>query len=80
MFTLLTITLIIVSFCNGYMVAIVDESRHEGNDDLSFGEAWDKEVSETQETKIGAFGMKVFYIIPTIAGMISKCKCSCYED
>lgn len=77
MFIVLVILLTFIAFSNGYMVAIVDESRHD--DELSFSEAWEYEVSESQDTKVGAFLMKVFYIIPTIAGMISK-KSSCYED
>lgn len=83
MLALLIIIIALHTFCNGYMVAVTDQKRYEDDTNvLSFGAAWDKEVSESQDTKVGTFLMRLFYIIPTMVGIVSKEKetSTCYED
>ncbi len=59
------------AFFNGFMVAEVCHTCYE---EETYSTAWNKMVLESQDTKIGRFLMKTFYIVPTVISLICKDK------
>ena len=60
------------ALCNGYVLREVEEKAYQ--EELAFHEAWDAYVEECQGNRVVALMMKLYYIIPTLAGVISSCK------